>query len=200
MKNIFIMIMFAGLLAPVEMLGQHVYKESNKIIMELTVASGMPKAVITTDTKIKNFTSDNTSSDADNFYESEINQTLYHKFEIAKTNENLTKYTWKDAYDKCRSKSGGNWRLPTAREMLAIAFFSEAITALGGSFSINYYWTQTEKMIGAGGNVEHIGYVVHFGSYYAGAGNHRLHALLTTIQKTTGAYTPKTRCIREITD
>lgn len=114
-------------------------------------SKGMPTGSYSTDNK--NFATGNETSG--------ISKTVYTKLRIAKkdmqyTNGGTTLINWNhlDASANCgayyhedeNQSDGGEWRLPTQREMQAIWIFQEEIKTKYSSFdylSDNYYWTAT---------------------------------------------------------
>lgn len=83
MKRILLLVMFAGLMAPAGCYAQKVYKDGNKVILDLSVASGMPAEVVTNQPKYTAFTPKADALGANNGHDGSINATVFQKLEVA---------------------------------------------------------------------------------------------------------------------
>jgi hypothetical protein len=173
MKKI-VVIVFAGLLVSAGLQAQKVCIENNKVILDMTVAAGMPAGAITNVSKINS-----TGSLADNLQ-------VFQKLEIAPSD--LGSMNWTDAMAGCKNKGAG-WRLPTLRELLLIYIFKDALdTAFSGlspkGDALSYtYWSATEGNVSNAGNVTFTGNVLFIGH--------------TTSASKATKYS--VRCVREVT-
>lgn len=201
MKQILIMvILLAGLIAPVAVNAQKVYKDaSNRVILDLTVVAGMPKNAVTATKKTWIGTPSNNGGPLTNNTENEaINATVFHKLEIAPHDINSAKVIgasgtmtmdWATAFNICKNSSsyGGGWRSPTQRELMLIYIFRPALemvfvdSAIKGTAFVNEggYWSATE-------NDAKFSWSVHFGD---GGTYNTLNTALYRV-----------RCVREITN
>jgi hypothetical protein len=195
MKKI-VMIVFVGLLVPAGLQAQKVYIEdvqgNGKVILDLTVETGMPAGAITNEPKTwagKGSPANSGSYLADNLETGDINKKVFEKLEIAPSD--LGQRDWAAAFNDCRDPlyNGGGWRLPTQRELLLMWIFREALnTALtrltpsgtGAVLLSANYRSATE-------NTASYAWFVHFGS-----GNTNFDS------KTTDTY--RVRCVREVTN
>jgi hypothetical protein len=153
MKKI-VMILFAGLLVPAGLSAQEVYKDaSNRVILDLTAAAGMPAGAITNTPKTWTGSPSNNSGPlTDNGHDGDINAMVFQKLETAPSD--LGTMNWAAAFDGCRTLSynGGGWRLPTQRELYLIWIFREALESIfendlspkGSAFLFANYWCATE--------------------------------------------------------
>jgi hypothetical protein len=160
MKNIFLTVMIVGLLAPAGLMAQKVYNDGGKVILDLTVAAGMPAGVVTSTPKYEGFTPSASALGTDNGHNGSINATVYQKLEVAP--HDLTgdgtigsasgTFSWANAFNYCKNVplDGGGWRLPTQRELQLMYIFKPALesifTGVGGTalLSTAVYWSATE--------------------------------------------------------
>lgn len=124
---------------------------NNRIIIDSRI---LPSQVITVTPKArttkatnKDATTDNTVSD---IASEESNKTISYYFEVAKQDVSSSKKTWRDAISDCESwaEDGGNWRLPTQRELMLIWISYSTINAkkISGftQFIASQYWSASE--------------------------------------------------------
>ena len=123
---------------------QKVYNDGSLIVFE---AAGMPAGSYTR--LLKPRTTDGTNSaqganTAANIGSAVNNERIAYKFEIA--TDNVTAGNWLDAVNQCAGLPGGNWRLPTQRELQMIWIMHEKLKTFTGfnSFNAQYYWCATE--------------------------------------------------------
>jgi len=158
MKKLILLAAVACVAAVTTARAQKVYKDGNAIVLDLSVAAGMPAGAVTTKHKV--FPS---SAPLDNGLiwwsnvnlesadiKGSLNQTVYHKLEVASSNrDGGAAMYWPAAVNACmeadiNGKTG--WRLPTQRELIYIWIFREAIEGVGGDqFGGNGYWSVTEE-------------------------------------------------------
>lgn len=199
MKQILMTLILVGVMSPAGLYAQKVYKNANnRLVLDLTVSAGMPKDAITTTGKTWIGTPSNTTGPLENNTEKgTINATVYQKLEVAPHDMNSAglfsktgtfTMDWVTAFNGCKSSThgGGNWRLPTQRELMLIQIFRPALESIlkdsainGTAFSNANYWTATE----ANGTMN---YSVNF-TYGNTAGNSKMN-------------TNRVRCVREIVD
>jgi hypothetical protein len=178
MKKIFV-ILFAGLLFPAGLQAQKVYKDGTKVILDLTVAAGMPASAVTTDSKTAQYAGANPVNAVihitNNLEREIINATVFQKLEIALSdlkNGSTETFNWATAFTTCRSLShngSSDWRLPTQRELMLIWIFRPALESVlgsitGGSNFTNdsYYWGATESGASNASNmIISSGYIYH---------------------------------------
>lgn len=156
MKQLYGLVLIAGLLLPSGIMAQKVYKDGNKIILDLSVAAGMPKGAVTDESKTdvyKTYTASNTAflNGVDNT--GSKNEKVYQKLEIAPNDMDASGgmagagavMYWDAAFNGCKSSThdGDNWRLPTQRELMMMYIFKDAISGL--ETATNYYWSATEN-------------------------------------------------------
>ncbi len=196
MKRILLLVMFAGLMYPAGCYAQKVYKDGNKVILDLSVASGMPAEVVTNQPKYTAFTPKADALGANNGHDGSINATVFQKLEVAPKDMNKAgamdntggSMDWVTAFNGCKNLSynGEGWRLPTQRELQLIYIFKPAIEDIFDEidetpFTNKYYWSSTEYENGATNS-----WVVRFAdgstSYTTKTGSHYV------------------RCVREVTD
>lgn len=165
MKRTMMIVMLVGLIVPTVINAQKVYKDgSNRVILDLTVAAGMPKDAVTATKKTWTGTPSNTVGPmANNSAGGTINATVFQKLEIAPHDVNTLKeikatgtmkMDWVAAFNACKGSSsyGGGWRIPTQRELMLMFIFRPAFDAIfidsainGTPFSTGFlYWTATE--------------------------------------------------------
>ena len=168
---------------------QEVYKDGSAIVLDLSVAAGMPSGVVTTTKKYVGFTPYANVLGTDNDHNGAINATVYHKLEVAPADINTAggttggtmQMTWVTAFYACKNATINGttgWRLPTQRELMNIWIFRDAIVALGGTtFTAFNYWSATE-------NIASDAWYVNFSSGY------------TFINNKTPSYS--VRCVREL--
>lgn len=161
--------MFAGLLAPAGLYAQKAYKDaSNRVILELTEAAGMPAASVTSTGKTwTGSPSAEKGPMANNDPSGTINATVYQKLEIAPHDLASSSgfssagasITWVNAFNWCKSANhnGTGWRLPTQRELMLIHIFKPALESIFTDSAINgtafstiasyadSYWSATES-------------------------------------------------------
>ena len=152
MKKLILLAAVACVAAVTTARAQRVYKDGDAIVLDLSVEAGMPAELVTyqpkqfpstnpSDTYI--WTDDNVQG---NSTKSTLNQTVYHKLEIAPNNSG--EMSWANAVGWCRAyKVNGRtgWRLPTIRELMYIWIVREAVTGLGGEPFYQYgNWATTE--------------------------------------------------------
>ena len=151
MRKIVSILLIAGLIAPTGLMAQKVYKNaSNKVILDMTVIAGMPTGTVTNTSKTAVYNlytaANNTSwliNATDNLPSGYLNATVYERLEIAPSDESDA--TWATAFNSCKNKSGGGWRLPTQRELMMMWIFSDAIVSLSGSmFIADSYWSSND--------------------------------------------------------
>lgn len=145
-------VMFAGLTPPVALYGQRVYKENDRVFLDLA-DGGMPADAITSISKIKPdvVASDTGGPMADNKVSESINATLYRQLEIAQYDINdageiggsgTMVMSWATAFNNCRNLGEG-WRLPTQRELILMNVFKDALEEAGAEIT-NAHWSATE--------------------------------------------------------
>jgi len=151
--------------------GQKVYKNGNTIVLDLSVAAGMPTGAVTTAPKVFPATRPSNSAlwSPDNCdgsgYDGPLNKTMYHKLEVAPGHLNTSgamddtgtiAMDWASAVQGCRTSTydGGGWRAPTSRELRCIFLFREALEAHGCSPILLYgvggtyaTWSATEQRL-----------------------------------------------------
>lgn len=73
------------------------------------------------------------------------NEKVYYKFEVSAVDE-AQDVTWKEAVDACEksTRDGGDWRLPTQRELMLISVLLPELKQVGCLFSNSFYWAATE--------------------------------------------------------
>lgn len=196
MKRLVLTVMFAGLLAPAGLMAQKVYIDGTSVILDLSVAAGMPAGVVTTTGKTWTGTPANSGSYlTDNLHDEAINATVYYKLEVAPHDMNNVAtigtsgtftMDWVTAFNGCQSATydGGGWRLPTQRELQIMYIFMPALNNLfgepsvsGTAFSSAVYWSSSEF------NAPYSWYV----DFSRG--------LTTYLSKT---YSSRVRCVREL--
>jgi hypothetical protein len=164
MKRFFLMVTTVGLMAPAGLYTQEVYKNaSDQVILDLTVAAGMPADAVTDVSKTeiyRDFVPSATVLGTDNGRNGSINERVFQKLEVAKHDLNgngttgttgTRTFTWVNAFNYCKA-IGEGWRLPTYRELLLICIFRSAWKSIfdsvnGSDFTSNslvYYWSATE--------------------------------------------------------
>lgn len=81
------------------------------------------------------------------------NMTISHYFEVAKKDYNETETNWISAVNSCNTwtEDGGNWRLPTQKEVMLLSILSKEIeqraSSIGfSSFKADNYWSATESL------------------------------------------------------
>lgn len=171
-------------------MAQKVYKDaSNRVILEMTVASGMPANSVTATSKTAVYaaaTADNSGGPiADNTENGSINATVFQKLEIAPSDYGGN---WATVFNGCLGATingGTGWRLPTQRELMMMYVFKTALhdifsTVGGTAFADARYWCATEF------NATRPWYVM-FNIGYVG----------NDYSKGTGY---SARCVREVTD
>lgn len=149
MKNIILTVFIIGLLAPTGLYAQKVYKEGNRVILDLTVKAGMPVGAITSAAKVWTGSPSNTAGPMDNNTESgTINETVYHKLEIAQSDYS-TGTDWVTAFNGCKGwthNGSTGWRLPTQRELMLMYIFKPALDNLiGTAIASSRFWSSTES-------------------------------------------------------
>jgi hypothetical protein len=148
MKKICI-ILFAGLLVSAGLQAQEVYIEDGKVILDMTVETGMPAGAITA---IPKTWTGNPSNNGDplsnNTHSGTINEKVFQKLEIAPSD--LGTMTWTAAMTGCKNEGEG-WRLPTQRELMMMWIFNDALNDVleavevgGNALSANPYRSATE--------------------------------------------------------
>lgn len=163
MKRILLLAMFAGLMASAGCFSQKVYKDGNKVILDLSVASGMPAGAVTNQSKYTGFRPSDNALGENNGISGSINATVFQKLEVAPNDLNTAGemnntgtliMNWVTAFDGCKNSNyaGGDWRLPTQRELQLIYIFKPAIEQIFAEASIStvfssmyYYWSSTEQ-------------------------------------------------------
>ena len=178
MKRQLFILLIATLLAPAGLMAQKVYKTGSgtatKVILEMTVTSGMPDGA---QTSTKKYTDSYTTSNVTNTtfiggnstVSDNANATVYQTLEIAPLDVNHATINptvlgfgatmhWQNAFLRCKGLTYNGrtgWRLPTQRELQMIWIFREVLDAIfigmGNSnssalpfSSINSYWSATE--------------------------------------------------------
>ncbi|MCD8268226.1 MAG: DUF1566 domain-containing protein [Parabacteroides sp.] len=170
MKRSLLLILLAGLIAPAGLYAQKVYKNGNKVILDLTEDAGMPKGSVTTTSKTSLYasythTAGELVGEAENTVNNPINLTVYQKLEVlpydmningeitgtnnATDQTNSMSMKWSVAFDGCKNLSyGGNndWRLPTQRELILMCIFKPALESFFNEpfNSTAQYWSATE--------------------------------------------------------
>ncbi|RHO67083.1 DUF1566 domain-containing protein [Parabacteroides sp. AF48-14] len=165
MKQILLMVLFVGLMSPAGLYAQKVYKDaSDRVILELTIAAGMPRGAITN--TAKQWTSDPSNNNgpiAENTETGSINATVFQKLEIAPNDMNTTGgmdntgnmvMNWASGFNGCKESTydGGRWRLPTQRELQLMYIFLPALQSIFNTLptqgtlfgSGTRYWSATE--------------------------------------------------------
>ena len=197
-KRVLFTLLIAALMAPAGLMAQRLYKDgSGRIILDMTVAAGMPADAVTNVAKydatyMSGKTPANSSTLADNTHTGSINATVYEKLEIAPQDmagsdgspalaATGTTMRWVSAFNRCRNLpyDGGGWRLPTQRELQMMWIFKQGIENFGSVFnSTNYYWCATEA--------------ISVDAWYVSFGN----GVTSGNVKTTNT---RVRCVREVT-
>ena len=166
MKRTLFIALIAALMVPAGLTAQEVYMESGQIILDMTVAAGMPAGAITNISKTEVYNSYDAINynswlinSADNSHSGYLGATVYEKLEIAPQDmagddfsptlsATGTAIRWVSAFNRCKGLThGGNtdWRLPTQRELQMIWIFKDAFENLGLTFSsTTEYWSVTE--------------------------------------------------------
>ena len=123
------------------------------------------------DTKATNTTSVPVDDDTD-IASKKSNSTISHYFEVAKKDCKETAVNWITAINDCKTwtEDGGNWRLPTQREVILMYALSKNINQQASSigfipFGVNNYWSATESLesYSWGGNLNY-GFVSYWGT------------------------------------
>ncbi|NDV84936.1 DUF1566 domain-containing protein [Bacteroides sp. 51] len=203
MRRFLIIALFAELMVTSGLMAQKVYKsDGTKYILDLTVAAGMPAKSVTNTSKTAAYASFLPSvtefgmvAGAKNDENHPINATVFQKLEVAPNDMDAsydmdgtgTTLAWVAAFNGCRNSTykGGNWRLPTQRELMLMYIFYPALKSLGiGGFKSNNYWSATE------GTAGYSWYVSFYNNDYE-------NGLTNIVEKTTQYYV---RCVREVTD
>ena len=149
MKRQLSVLLLAGLMTiPVGLMAQKVYKESgsNKVILEMTFASGMPDGAQTNSSKTAVYDlytpTNNTSwliNATDNLQSGYLNATVYEKLEIAPLEMSSASSStlgagvamdWQNAFLRCKGltyNTRTGWRLPTQRELMMMWIFKGAL-------------------------------------------------------------------------
>ncbi|SBV98259.1 DUF1566 domain-containing protein [uncultured Dysgonomonas sp.] len=146
MKRILIMALFIGLLVPAGLKAQKVYRDaSDRLILDLTVAAGMPADAVTNTSKTSVYALFNPSASStlipNNDHNGTINADVFQKLEVAPHDMNDAgvigttgpfTMNWITAFNGCKNSSynGGGWRLPTQRELMLIWIFYPAFKSL----------------------------------------------------------------------
>lgn len=207
MKQFYLLVLLVGLITPTGLHAQKVYKKNNKVILDLTVAAGMPKDAVTQTSKTDAYTANfpelpeqialNKVNGIDNDQNNPINATVFQKLEVApydvnghneisSTKTEIMTRVWNLAFTGCKESKydNGGWRLPTQRELMLIYIFNPALThvlrEVGGTpLESDNYWSATEydKY-----NAWHMIFNVGFMSHAIKAEGFRI------------------RCVREVTD
>lgn len=104
------------------------------------------------DTKATNSTSVPVDDDTD-IASKKSNLTISHYFEVAKKDCKETAVNWKTAINDCNTwtEDGGNWRMPTQREVMLMYVLSKDINKQASSigftpFRVDNYWSATESL------------------------------------------------------
>lgn len=166
MKRILMIVILVGLIVPTAVNAQKVYKDgSNRVILDMTVAAGMPEGAATNVKKEWIGTPSNTKGPlVGNEANGTIDAMVFQKLEVARHDVNTLKeiketgtmtMNWAAAFAACKGSSsyGGNWRLPTQREWMLMYIFKPALEAILVNPAINgtvfstteRYWTATEE-------------------------------------------------------
>jgi hypothetical protein len=203
MKKI-VMILFAGLLVSAGLQAQKVSVKSGKVILDLTVAAGMPAGAITSVPKNWNGrgTPHNSGSVlTGNLDAGDINERVFQKLEVAPKDMNKAGeiggpeaagmlMTWVEAFTGCNGATydNGGWRLPTQRELQLIWIFNDVLNTKVSPILSNYtalssayYWSATERNTMAAWNM-------NFGT-----------GVMGTNEKTVSTR-DHVRCVREVTN
>lgn len=181
-------LILTGLLICCGILGaeaQKVYKNAGIFIIE---CAGMPEGSYTKLAKPR--TTDGTNSTQGsldmlvNIGAPLNDDKVAYKFEVASADSSVAGYDWLAGVNVCAGLSGGNWRLPTKRELTLIWIQHEKLKSLSGFTPLveSSYWGATEFKSTQS-------YTHSFGAT-VGSGGPGL--------KTTSSY--KVRCIRDITN
>ena len=157
MKRHFFIVLLTILTAPAVLTAQEAYLESGKIILDMTVAAGMPAAAVTGTPKYAGSYSPSNSAwlinATDNLSAGSINALVYQKLEIAPQDLGTSglgtgtmTMQWDAAFTACKSlnHNGIGWRLPTQRESQMMWIFRDAINDFSTTFSATTYWNSTE--------------------------------------------------------
>ena len=153
MKKLILLAAVACLAAVTTARAQKVYTEGTSIVLDLSVAAGMPAGVVTTTHKVFPVPDPDIGNiqvwSKDNLESGLLNQTVYHKLEIAKSDLDAAAVHWRAAVIDCREKTiqgKTGWRLPTQRELLYMLIFKTAIVGEGADAFANNtnYWSVTE--------------------------------------------------------
>jgi len=161
MKRILFIALVTALMAPVGLMAQKVYKDSQgRVILDMTETGegiGMPAAAVTNTSKTAlyaSFTPSNTTmgtiSGSSNNQGNAINVAVYEKLEIA-TQDEASGLSWDVAFNTCKSLTGGGWRLPTQRELMLIYVMKPAIESFPGMTAFHntplcFYYSATEAV------------------------------------------------------
>ena len=163
MKQQLLILLLAALIAPTGLMAQKVYMEGGKIILDSRGGEGigLPTGAVTATKKYVGVTAPASGTwllinNTDNLPSGSINATVYQKLEIAPQDLGtnglgsgaMTMY-WTEAFNGCKGMAydGGNWRLPTQRELTLIWIFMPAIDSLLSTavFFTSTYWSATES-------------------------------------------------------
>lgn len=153
MKRILIIAMLAGGVTPTGLKAQKVYKDaSNRVILDLTVAAGMPSGAVTNTSKTSIYAPFNPSASStlipNNDHMGTINAEVFQKLEVAPYDMNdagvigttgTFMMDWITAFNGCKNSSynGGRWRLPTQRELMLIWIFRPALNSIFTNAAVN---------------------------------------------------------------
>lgn len=205
MKQILLLVFFAGLIAPAGIHAQKMYRDkvTNRVIFDLTEAAGMPKDAITDTPKTWEGSPSYSDAMLNNLQTSSINATVFQKLEIAPYDidasgvingtDEMT-MDWVTAFNRCKNSDydNGGWRLPTQRELILMFIFQPALDNIfaadattGKTLSPMRYWAGTEiNALNA--------WVVDFQTDYG----------LTSVygKSQSKDYRLQARCVREVTD
>ena len=169
MRRSLFILLTAVLIAPTGLMAQKVYKDGTKIILDMTVAAGMPADAVTDVKKYVGVTTAPASGtlllgtgDVTNLPSGSINATVYEKLEIAPLDVNHattdptvlgagTVMIWQNAFNRCKGLVygdgvAGDWRLPTHRELMMMWIFRTKINDMATSSFVtaDLYWSSTE--------------------------------------------------------
>jgi hypothetical protein len=209
MKKIFV-ILCAGLLISAGLQAQKMYIENGKVILDMTVAAGMPEGSTTNVSKTALY-ADAVPSETDtienNTQGAAINATVFQKLEIAP--DNLGTMNWMDAMAGCKNKGTG-WRLPTQRELMMMWIFrealDEALPIVGGTVLL----PSTSKELYYRSATEHFDPIAYpddgminsvWSMYFISTSVYGItQGLSSPRSKSTTNTTEAARCVREVTN
>lgn len=185
---------------------QRVYKDGNAIILDLSVAAGMPAGAVTTISKTAACPSDNPTLSAiwspynveSETVKGSLNKTVYYQLEVA-PNDIGSLENWATAVTACRDAAinGHNegWRLPTLRESVYILLFRPAINTFANTgIYADQYWTLTEESYRTAWTI-----YMHDENRIGGVISQAVTSVYLKASTAGGSRGQRVRCVRELT-